>query len=71
VRAAVLGPRLSDTGWFDARYLRHLVEAHDAGARDYSTPLWSLLMFEAFLRNVCDTGRTGGGNASIVAAEAA
>jgi asparagine synthase (glutamine-hydrolysing) len=52
VRSAVLGARLADTGWFDPRYLRHLVEAHDAGTRDCSTPLWSLLMFEAFLRNV-------------------
>ena len=52
VRSAVLGPRLADTGWFDLAYLRHLVDAHDAGARDYSTPLWSLVMFEAFLRNV-------------------
>ena len=39
------------TGWFDAGYLRHLVHAHQSGARDYSAPLWSLLMFEAFLRN--------------------
>jgi asparagine synthase (glutamine-hydrolysing) len=29
-----------------------LVDAHDSGARDYSAPLWTLLMFEAFLRNV-------------------
>jgi asparagine synthase (glutamine-hydrolysing) len=35
-------------------YLRHLVDAHQSGARDYSAPLWTLLMFEAFLRNVLD-----------------
>jgi asparagine synthase (glutamine-hydrolysing) len=52
VRSAVLGARLADTGWFNMGYLRHLVDAHDAGTRDYSTPLWSLVMFEAFLRNV-------------------
>ncbi|THF63658.1 amidotransferase 1, exosortase A system-associated [Pseudothauera nasutitermitis] len=51
VRDAVLGETLAATGWFDARQLRHLVEAHQSGARDYSAPLWSLLMFEAFLRN--------------------
>ena len=45
-------PSGADTGWFDPAYLRHLVDAHDAGTRDYSTPLWSLMMFEAFLRNV-------------------
>jgi asparagine synthase (glutamine-hydrolysing) len=54
VRQAVLGPRLAATGWFDQNYLQHLVEAHQSGARDYSAPLWTLLMFEAFLRNVLD-----------------
>jgi len=51
VRDAVLGPRLADSGWFNAGYLRHLVDAHQSGAHDYSAPLWSLLMFDAFLRN--------------------
>jgi asparagine synthase (glutamine-hydrolysing) len=54
VRDAVLGERLASTGWFDRRYLQHLVDAHQSGASDYSTPLWTLLMFEAFLRNVVD-----------------
>ena len=54
VRDAVLGERLAATGWFDTDYLRHLVEAHQSGARDYSSPLWTLLMFEAFLRQVVD-----------------
>jgi asparagine synthase (glutamine-hydrolysing) len=54
VRDAVLGERLMDTGWFDRRYLTHLVEAHQAGTSDYSAPLWTLLMFEAFLRNVAE-----------------
>ncbi|MGQ0652108.1 MAG: XrtA/PEP-CTERM system amidotransferase [Betaproteobacteria bacterium] len=52
VREAVLGPVLADTGWFDAAYLRRLVDAHQSGVNDYSVPLWSLLMFESFLRNV-------------------
>jgi asparagine synthase (glutamine-hydrolysing) len=30
-----------------ASYLQHLVDAHQSGARDYSAPLWTLLMFEA------------------------
>lgn len=54
VRDAVLGERLLTTGWFNPTYLRHLVDAHQSGARDYSSPLWTLLMFEAFLRNVVD-----------------
>lgn len=54
VRDAVLGERLLATGWFNPAYLNHLVEAHQSGARDYSAPLWTLLMFEAFLRQVVD-----------------
>jgi asparagine synthase (glutamine-hydrolysing) len=28
-----------------------MLEQHQSGQRDFSAPLWSLLMFEAFLRN--------------------
>jgi asparagine synthase (glutamine-hydrolysing) len=65
VQDAVLGERLASTGWFNPAYLRHLVEAHQSGARDYSAPLWTLLMFEAFLRQVVD-----GGSAAPAAMEA-
>ncbi len=58
VRQAVLGPRLAATGWFNQDYLRHLVDAHQSGASDYSSPLWTVLMFEAFLRNVLDAQPT-------------
>ena len=52
VRDAVLGPVLADTGWFNAPYLRRLVDDHQSGRSDYSAPLWTLMMFESFLRNV-------------------
>ena len=52
VRDGVSGSTLAATGMFDGKVLRHLVEAHQSGARDYSAPLWTLLMFESFLRNV-------------------
>ncbi len=52
VREAVLGPRLADSGWFDPTLLRLLVEQHQSGLRDHSAALWSLLMFDAFLRQV-------------------
>ncbi|MES2946904.1 MAG: XrtA/PEP-CTERM system amidotransferase [Pseudomonadota bacterium] len=51
----VLGERLLDTGWFDPHYMRQLVESHQSGARDHSAPLWSLMMFDAFLKNVVET----------------
>jgi len=52
VRSALLGGPLADSGWFDLRMVRQLVEQHESGARDHSTPLWTLLMYDAFLRNV-------------------
>lgn len=54
VTDAVLGERLASTGWFNQDYLRHLVEAHQSGRNDYSAPLWTLMMFEGFLRQVVD-----------------
>jgi asparagine synthase (glutamine-hydrolysing) len=51
VRSAVQGEALAATGMFEPATLSHLVDAHLAGRRDYSTPLWTLLMFDAFLRN--------------------
>lgn len=59
VRQAVLGPRLADTGWFETGYLQQLVDAHQSGARDHSAPLWTLMMFEAFLRRVMDDTSAG------------
>ncbi len=50
VQQAVLGSQLAETGWFNHDYLEHLVSAHQNGSRDYSAPLWTLLMFDAFLR---------------------
>jgi asparagine synthase (glutamine-hydrolysing) len=50
LRDAVLGERLADSGYFNRATLQSLVEQHQSGARDHSAPLWSLLMFEAFLR---------------------
>jgi asparagine synthase (glutamine-hydrolysing) len=52
VREAVLGPVLMDCGYFNPRFLREMVDEHQSGARDYGVSLWSLLMFEAFLRKV-------------------
>jgi asparagine synthase (glutamine-hydrolysing) len=50
VRAALLGPALQASGYFNPHTLRQLLDQHEQGVRDHSTPIWSLLMFEAFLR---------------------
>jgi asparagine synthase (glutamine-hydrolysing) len=54
VRDTLLGERLADTGFFQRVYLEELVDHHQSGRRDYSSALWTLLMFDAFLRNVVD-----------------
>lgn len=50
LRTALLDGRLAQTGYFNRNYLEQLVDDHLAGRRDHSSPLWALLMFEAFLR---------------------
>jgi len=48
--AALDAPQLLDTGWFSRPALKKLIDEHMSGARNHSAPIWSLLMFEAFLR---------------------
>jgi asparagine synthase (glutamine-hydrolysing) len=52
VKEALLGPRMLDSGIFDRRFLQRMVDQHQSGRRDFSTPIWTLLMFEAFQRNL-------------------
>ena len=54
VRASVLGGASSlPAGSSTRAYLSAPRRpARQSGTRDYSAPLWTLLMFEAFLRNV-------------------
>ena len=52
VNTAILGEKLSGTGMFNQKYLKHLVDQHQSGVRDYSAPIWSLLMFESFLHRL-------------------
>jgi asparagine synthase (glutamine-hydrolysing) len=60
VRESLLGERLAGAGIFERRTLRRLVDEHQSGRRDWSSPLWTLMMFDAFLRNVVD-GRARSG----------
>ena len=68
VRDALLGRALAAPASSTARYLEHLVDAHQSGARDYSAPLWTLLMFEAFLRNVAVELAAHGASRGLMAA---
>jgi len=51
VRDALLSGAIVECGMFDPAAMRRLVEQHESGRRDFSTSLWTLLMFDAFLRN--------------------
>ncbi|MCI0733302.1 MAG: amidotransferase 1, exosortase A system-associated [Methylococcaceae bacterium] len=53
VREALLETGLAETGFFNPKTLQQLVRQHQSGQRDYSAPLWSLVMFESFLRRIC------------------
>jgi asparagine synthase (glutamine-hydrolysing) len=52
VSDALLGETLARTGMFNSSFLQEMIDHHQSGRRDYSAPLWTLLMFEAFLRNL-------------------
>jgi asparagine synthase (glutamine-hydrolysing) len=52
IRQVVAKGDLVDTGMFDVGYLRTLVDQHQSGTSDHSSALWSLMMFDSFLRNV-------------------
>jgi len=51
LRSALSSEALRAADVFDARQLARLFDEHDKGRRDWGTPLWSVLMFEAFLKN--------------------
>ena len=52
VREMHCAPVLKDSGLFDMATVGTLLDQHQAGQRDHSAALWSLLVFEAFLRQV-------------------
>ena len=51
LRSALLEGPVVEGGWLNPVVVRELVEQHESGRADHSTPLWTLLMFDAFLRN--------------------
>ncbi|MCF6353711.1 MAG: amidotransferase 1, exosortase A system-associated [Candidatus Polarisedimenticolaceae bacterium] len=52
VRDVLLGSEIMDTGIFNKKYLEHLIDQHQSGLRDYSAPIWTLLMFAAFQKKL-------------------
>ena len=52
LRSSLVDGELGNTGLFAMDHIERLVGQHTSGLRDHSAPLWALLMFESFLRNV-------------------
>lgn len=51
LREALLGETMMQCGLFNPDFLCQMVNDHESGMCDYSSPIWSLFMFEAFLKN--------------------
>jgi asparagine synthase (glutamine-hydrolysing) len=51
IRNTLTNGTLQETGLFDMTMVRRLLDEHQSGRRDHSAPLWSLLMFDGFLRS--------------------
>ncbi|MEM7226383.1 MAG: XrtA/PEP-CTERM system amidotransferase [Pseudomonadota bacterium] len=52
VKSSLSGAVLADTGMFDLDFIGSLVDGHQSGLQEHSATLWSLVMFESFLRRV-------------------
>jgi asparagine synthase (glutamine-hydrolysing) len=51
---ALTGKTLHQSGMFNMDYVQQLLDQHQSGRHDHSSALWTLLMFESFLRNVLE-----------------
>ena len=52
VRNSLLKGQIAESGYFNPDMIKQIVEQHESGVRDHSTPIWTLLMYDAFLRCV-------------------
>lgn len=46
----ILSNQMTSSGYFSQKQLKTLIDDHLSGRRDNSAPLWTLMMFESFLR---------------------
>ena len=59
VRKTLSDGVLFETGWFDRRFISAAFEQHIRKVCDHSRLIWSLVMFEGFLRDVHQGSSTG------------
>lgn len=50
VRETLLGETMLQSGLFNQDFLLKMANQNESGLRDYSTAIWALLMFDAFLK---------------------
>jgi asparagine synthase (glutamine-hydrolysing) len=55
VRALAHGAHLRESGFFNTSAIEEMADAHIAGRRDYSKPLWLLWVFDSFLQHTAAT----------------
>jgi asparagine synthase (glutamine-hydrolysing) len=70
VRETLGGSVLRDCGIFDMATVARLLDQHQSGERDHSAALWSLSMFEGFLRQVHGRGAPSDARPATVASVA-
>ena len=52
VHDRLIGDSMRESGIFDMGFVEQLLDQHTRGARDHSAPIWALLVFEGFHRNL-------------------
>ena len=49
VKSALFSPILEETGYFRKEFLQKLYDQHVSGRRDYSSSIWTIMMFEKYI----------------------
>jgi asparagine synthase (glutamine-hydrolysing) len=68
VRDAVLGETMKQLGWLNLDTIERMVDQHQAGTRDHSAALWSLMMFDASLERLLESPTATGERIGVGAA---
>jgi asparagine synthase (glutamine-hydrolysing) len=56
VRESLLDDSFHSSGMFDRAFIEQMINQHQAGTSDFGTPLWALMMFDAFQRKTLAAG---------------
>ncbi len=52
VHERLLGDSMRECGIFDIDFIERILQQHTAGVRDFSPPIWALLVFAGFYRSI-------------------